>query len=277
MKKQLLSEFQSKEIAYNHIVYNTVPYTIDFHCHDVFEIIYLKNGDLTYNIEGKQYHINKNHLIITRPFMTHSINVNSEIYERYDFLFESSIIKSSFIRKLPNEMNVIDLNNYPEIAKIFNKTDRYFDYFNDDELKRVLAITIEEIFYNIIIVSEKFSKGSINGNYSTNPTIASAVEFINKNLTEPFTIEDICKELFISKSYLHRLFLQHIKTTPQKYIASKRLLLAQKELRDLAKPTEVYTHCGFSDYSSFYRAYKKHFGYPPSEELNQKIVRTIEF
>ena len=33
--------------------------------------------------------------------------------------------------------------------------------------------------------------------------------------------------------------------------------------------TVVQEKCGFSDYSVFYRSYKKHFGYPPSEEKDR--------
>jgi len=275
MNQEKLSEFLSKRIAYNHIKYSEItPYVIESHCHDAFEIIYLKKGDLTYNLEGKKYHLRNNSLIITRPFLAHSITVNSPVYERYDFIFENNIIKDSVVNKLPANIDVVNLNDYPEITTIFTKTDRYFQHFRDDELKEILSDTVKELFYNIIMISGDFTE---NSKYSSNPVIASAVNFISSNLSSPFTIEDVCKTLFISKSYLHRLFLQHMQITPQKYITEKRLLMAQKEIRTMKKPTDIFETCGFSDYSSFYRAYKKYFGYPPSEELNHEIVRTIEF
>ncbi len=279
MKTQMVCDFRSDNIAYNHVIHTEIePYVIEPHCHDIFEIIYLKNGDLTYNIEGKRYHIKKNNVILAKPFLIHSINVNSpEIYDRHAFLFENSLVKDTVFDRLSPEMNVINLTNYPEILKIFTKADFYSQHFKGDELKNILSNIVEEIIYNIIIVLENFSQNNINGNYSANPVIASAVEFINDNIAEPFNIEDICKKLFISKSHLHGLFSKHMQTTPQKYIAEKRLLMAQKEIRNLKKPTDIYNKCGFYDYSSFYRAYKKYFGYPPSEELDHEIVRVIEF
>jgi AraC-like DNA-binding protein len=42
--------------------------------------------------------------------------------------------------------------------------------------------------------------------------------------------------------------------------------MAQREISFGAKPTDVYVKCGFSDYSTFYRAYKNQFGKPPSEK-----------
>jgi AraC-like DNA-binding protein len=79
-------------------------------------------------------------------------------------------------------------------------------------------------------------------------------------------IDEICNELFITKSHLHHLFMKHLNITPKKYITSKRLAMAQREISFGAKPTDVYVKCGFSDYSTFYRAYKNQFGRPPSEK-----------
>jgi AraC-like DNA-binding protein len=155
--------------------------------------------------------------------------------------------------------------------------DYYCKHFEGDELKKILADLVEEIFYNIIIVTEKYPQNKLNGNYTANPIIASVIEYIDNNISRHFTIEDLCNELFVSKSYLHQLFLRHMQMSPQKYVNSKRLLMAQKEIRAFAKPTEVFAKCGFSDYSSFYRAYKKFFGYPPSEEHDRKIFRVIDF
>jgi AraC-like DNA-binding protein len=79
-------------------------------------------------------------------------------------------------------------------------------------------------------------------------------------------IDEICGELFITKSHLHHLFIKHLNITPKKYITSRRLAVAQREISLGAKPTEVSVRCGFTDYSTFYRAYKKLFGHPPSDK-----------
>ena len=107
--------------------------------------------------------------------------------------------------------------------------------------------------------------------------IDKAIEYIEKNITQNFTLETLCNQLYINKSHLHRLFLKHLQITPKKYITSKRLEFAQKLLRRGAKPIDVYLYCGFSEYSTFFRDYKKHFGYSPSQEADKKIKREIRF
>lgn len=279
MNREIISEFRSNRLVYNHLKYTEVDKTfVGTQVHDVFEILYLKQGELTYYVEGKKYNVKKNGLLLTKPNASHTIIIeDTSVYERYDFLFENRVVLESILKKLPDSLNVINLNDYPQVSEIFSKMDYYCQHFKGDELKKILSNLVEEIIYNVVIVADKYSRNQLNGNYSANPTIAAAIDYIDNNLTRHFTITDLCKQLFISKSSLHQLFIRHMQTTPQKYITLKRLLLAQKKIRAFEKPTDIYCECGFSDYTAFFRAYKKHFGYPPSKELNQKIVRIIEF
>lgn len=42
--------------------------------------------------------------------------------------------------------------------------------------------------------------------------------------------------------------------------------MAQDLLAKGHTPNEVYSTCGFQEYSTFYRAYKRHFGVSPSKQ-----------
>ncbi len=48
------------------------------------------------------------------------------------------------------------------------------------------------------------------------------------------------------------------------YIVEKRLIYAHKLISENEKPTKIYLDCGYNDYPTFYKAYLKMFGYPPS-------------
>ena len=117
----------------------------------------------------------------------------------------------------------------------------------------------------------------MNDAYTAHPIVVRAVEYINRNLHRDFCLDALCDELFITKSYLHQLFVKYLQMCPKKYIITKQLALAQREIRGGVRPTDVFIDCGFSNYSTFYRAYKNHFGYAPSEEGKREIVREIPF
>ena len=87
-----------------------------------------------------------------------------------------------------------------------------------------------------------------------------------KTLSEMLSdIGEIANHLFVSESYLFRLFKRELHQTPKKYIREKRLLMAQKMLSEGEKPSRVSECCGFSDYTTFYRNYTAFFGRSPRD------------
>jgi hypothetical protein len=73
--------------------------------------------------------------------------------------------------------------------------------------------------------------------------------------------------------HLHHLFMEQMSTTPKRYIMEKRLQFAKRELLRGIKATEVAAKCGFTDYSAFFRAYKKQFGHSPAQTGQSDCIR----
>ena len=92
------------------------------------------------------------------------------------------------------------------------------------------------------------------------------LRYINAHLGENITKEKMAQYYFISRAQLCRRFKKATGTSIGTYISTKRMLTAKAMLLDGKKPTEIYAACGYTDYSTFYRAYCKHFGYSPKEE-----------
>ena len=94
--------------------------------------------------------------------------------------------------------------------------------------------------------------------------IQDIINYLNCNLTEKISLENICEKFYLSKPHLCRIFKQSTGSTVCEYVTAKRLVMACKLLRNGEKPCEIYSECGFGDYSSFYRAFKKRFGSSPN-------------
>ena len=64
-------------LKYNHTVRKS-PSSKAFsgHSHNLYEIIYIINGDASYIIEGKKYKLKSGDLIITRPRKYHLIQIS---------------------------------------------------------------------------------------------------------------------------------------------------------------------------------------------------------
>ena len=69
-----------------------------------------------------------------------------------------------------------------------------------------------------------------------------------------------------SVSQICRVFRRATGTSLWEYVVIKRLLAARELLRHGDSAVNAAFACGFSDYSSFYRAYVRRFGCAPGSD-----------
>ncbi len=258
------------------ISHNTSNRTLPFvpHSHSGWEIILIKSGDLSYIVGNKIYRAGPNFLLMAKPSMVHSVSFNTaEPYERYRIFFNNSFIPEDLLQQLPEDLDLLDLNDNVLMQSLFEKMRFYSDKFSSEAAQLLLQNTVLEILYNILYAAQSLNRIKA---MTKQTTIVRATEYINAHITEQLNIDNIASDLFITRSHLYHLFVRHLNTTPKKYIVQKKLLLAQRDLRMGYKPIEVCVRCGFSDYSTFYRDYKIQFGYPPSKERKVPLYRSVE-
>jgi AraC-like DNA-binding protein len=92
------------------------------------------------------------------------------------------------------------------------------------------------------------------------------LRYLNKNIDKQISLNDICQTYYISKSQLCRIFRNCTGVTVKQYLTVKRLVKAKQLIDTGEQPTHIYNQCGFSDYSSFYRAYSKYYGHSPGQK-----------
>ncbi len=267
---KVISLIKNDEISFNH----TMSENIDSdrfcaHLHDRCEIIYLVRGEIAYTAEGRTYELKNGDIVISKPYILHNIYPTKETtYERYDVIVDHKRLPSELWQKIKSGRDVYKCAGNDLIYEAFAKMDYYYGKFGEEDYTRLISNLSEEILYNLSLM-----EGEDSG--SVNPIIDKALSYIRENLKELKSVEEICDALYITKGHLHHLFVEHIKMTPMKYVASKRLLLARRMIRRGGRPTEIFTECGFNDYATFFRNYKSYFGYPPSEECEKAAMIDI--
>lgn len=68
-----------------------------------------------------------------------------------------------------------------------------------------------------------------------------------------------------------RVFKKYVGYTIYQYITLKRFLLAEKYLLEKKSSTEVFLRCGFKNYSTFQKAFTKHYGITPSQYVKKAV------
>lgn len=271
MRIKIHSEYESDSLYYNHCTkseQNSDDYSR--HYHDVTELLFVKSGDVCYEVNDTKYKLDKNTLVISRPNIIHNIEVSAEEeYERYNMLFDEKKLLFDLYDRIPQDLSVISFDGNKMVENAFERMDVYCQKLSGGDLEKVLFGIISEVLMNVIIET-----GADKGRQtSLSPSVVSAIKYIDENLCEVEGIDELCRELYISKSYLHHLFVTELKNSPKQYILGRRLDKAKRAIASGERATEIYTECGFGDYSSFFRAYKKKYGYSPAETPQNDILR----
>jgi AraC-like DNA-binding protein len=107
---------------------------------------------------------------------------------------------------------------------------------------------------------------------NNNETIEKSIEFIEDNLIERISLEDLAKRTFLSKYHYHRVFHELVGETVMEYVRKRRLTEAAKELVETnAKIVDVALKYQFSSQEAFSRAFKRMFNVSPGEFRKAKV------
>jgi AraC family transcriptional regulator len=95
-------------------------------------------------------------------------------------------------------------------------------------------------------------------------TIGQCIHYVEDNLYEKFTLDDIAWDCGMSKYHLHRMFKSLTGETLMDYVLSRKLSASISELKDTNRRIiDVAMDYGFDYEQSYIRAFRKKFGLTP--------------
>lgn len=233
-----------------------------FHVHDRCEAYLFVSGNAQYLVEGSVYPLERGSLLIMRPGEAHCVRfLGEERYERYAVNFPLSLFDSfdpehRLVRPY-TERPLGEKNLYYQsgMEEIFHE----LCYYEGDDYGRTLLMTTR-----LAYVMERIRRQGADRQTKDLSLSAEIVRYVNSVLFEEITVEKLAEHFFLSTSQFTRLFRQASGTSPWSYIRAKRLIRARELLRDGFSAKDAAEHCGFGDYSVFYKAYVKRFKEKPS-------------
>ncbi len=253
--------------------HNRDPYfrTMEFHAHDFLELYYFLDGSVTYYIEDQVYDLCPGDLLIIPAGKMHRPVIANEhaAYERMVLW-----ITPQYLQSIDSPAGDLQKN----LQKVGEHG--YCVPFRGDETVFVTALLKKLLYMQKNDIDPKFCAGAVElylwtifRSYGVIDTthrnetqvIPQVIRYITEHFSEPLTLEDIAAEFFVSKSYLNRHFKAYTNSTVYAYIMALRLTHARRMLREGIPAVEAGRECGFSDYSTFYKAFKTQTGLSPQQ------------
>ena len=243
-----------------------------YHYHDFHKIIVFISGKVTYHIEGKAYHLKPRDILLVSQGAIHKPEIDPSVpYERYIFWIRDDLscqeLNTCFQKANYRSFNLVRADSalqerlkdlLPEIEQTLQNK-----HFGDTVLRNAL-FTQFMIYINRIFL--RTSSSPDKKTYSSDTQVEQLLKYINRNLSENLSIDQLANRFFFSKYHMMRKFKNETGYTIHNYITSKRLLMARSLISQGMPVMKAAQASGFHDYTTFVRAYKKQFGKAPSCE-----------
>ena len=250
--------------------HNRDPYfrTIEFHAHDFLELYLFLDGSVTYYIEDQVYDLCPGDLLIIPPGRMHRPVIANEraAYERMVLWVELDYIAriDSAAGELQAGLRGVGADGHP-LPRPGGDPD-----FAPPLFRRIVKMERGGVFTSSAIrlyLKDAFEAYSLVEKEARGETavIPQVIRYLTEHFREPLRLDDLAARFFISKSYLNRHFKAYTNATVYAYLMALRITHARRMLREGATAAEAGRECGFSDYSTFYKAFKAQTGITPQE------------
>lgn len=256
------------------------PNSVEVHHHDFYEVYYLLKGEVEYWVDGRIIRMHTGDLLLINPMELHRpvVHPDSPVYERIVLWINKEYLENlhsdqmnlsrCFDTSLPAHTHLIQ----PSVAERSALTARMGELVREYYSRELGSdLCAYGIFLQFLVQLNRMAQREQAQPEQTRQLsglVENVLSYIGENLSEPLTVEKIAEQFFVSKYYLSHTFSREVGVSVYRYILLRRLLMARQLLATGESAGQVCRGCGFSDYTSFYRAFKSEYGISPREFIS---------
>lgn len=251
---------------------------LDYHYHEFDKLILMLGGKVTYVVEGVTYFLKPwdvllvQHNLIHRPTIDPAepyeriviwlgrdwVTARSDPGERLDTCFDTARERGFHLLRTDGARR----GQYMQVIQGLEEALRSREFGASrmaDTLCQQLLIAV-----NRDILSSR-TAAEAPDSYRLDPKMEEVLKYIAGHLEEELSVDALAKRFFMSRYYLMHRFKEVTGYTLHQYISQKRLLLAGELIRSGVPVMKAAEQAGFSEYSTFLRAFRKTFQVSPRE------------
>ena len=250
--------------------------SISLHSHSFYEVIFCRASDrVEYLVGSRHYRLTAGDIVIVAPGAGHMPLLPEDMqypYER-DVLW----VNPEFMKKIIELFPGSRIEKMRDVLLFRTKGTPYSyigDFFADGAKETVnQKMGYDKIIaaHAILIISHTLravAEGNSKEFEPEKPTMINAlIEYIEGHLDERLNLDEVAADFYISRGTVNKLFRESLDTTFYKFVTQRRLILAKVLMGEGESLDLVSAKCGFTDYSTFYKAFKKEYGISPREYM----------
>ena len=250
------------------------PEQVNLHSHSFYEILYCRNsGGVEYLVGMNRYRLQKGDMVLIPPGISHRPLFPEKMTEPYvrDVMWISTEFMNQLKRYFPELahepimysalLQTEEANREP-ISWLFEQCIRESQR-NTEE--RDMAIMGNAVLLLVQLRRSCLKKEALPAKAEKPGRLDQVLHYIEKNLSQKITLEEVARHFFVSESTITQLFRRKMGDSFYHCVTQRRLIAAKTLIAKGVSMETVSEQVGFMDYSAFYRAFKKEYGISPAQ------------
>lgn len=246
------------------------------HTHNYYEFYFFLQGNVSLHVKEQTFLISPGCFFLIPPDTVHYPEFHDLVTPYRRFIFWLSKDYCEHLIKLSSDCGFIfshttDTSTYCYHCDLFQFNRIQADIFQlIEEIKSnrfgkqsQIELTISSLMLFLSrTVYEEFIR---TDNTQEIDLTASITNYIHLHLEDDLSLDTIAHDFYLSKYYISHTFTREFGISLHQYVTKKRLHACRDAILSGLLISKIYPLYGFSDYSSFFRAFKKEFGMSPKE------------
>lgn len=243
--------------------------------HDFYEFVFVENGRIFCNSEDSDFELNRNELFLIPPHTPHTYFTKND--EKATVIIVCFKSKSTILSILKGahyiEADIKDL-----IKKIFKEAKETFVFpFNEkltlnqnprlgsqqlieNYIEEVLIKLIQSVTYDNQAIQVVADPASLK-----NSIVDDIIKLLKDHIYSKITLDDICKTMLYSKTFLNLTFKEITGSTIMQYYQKLKVKEAKRLLDKNKSIAEISDKLNYESPQYFSKIFKKYTGKTPSE------------
>ena len=252
---------------------------VKLHSHAYYQVYYVHSGRIIHHVPYAAAELSGSDVFILPPDVPHFIELPEETADFYSMSFMpdffqgsegSSRLAADFLHhmtasaaeciqpkiSLPEE-------DIPFIETLFGRILK--EFASDRAGKKEIIHAYVSLFLSILARSYFEEEAESLRLQTKRDTITHCVAYIRNHFDEDLTLAEMARRFAMSRTGFCNLFASVTGTSFKNYLNGYRIQKACEMIRSGEKVSNVSLLCGYSDYSTFHRNFKKYMSVSPAE------------
>ena len=266
--------------------------SVYLHSHTFFEILCCRNScGVEYLVGAERYRLQKGDIIIVPPGVSHRPLLPEHMPEPYkrDVLW----ISTEFLVGMQSLF--ADERLYENTGtRLIRTAGTKWEFLADKFRQGVLEAENKDVGWEAALAANTaqlivqlrraiIDRTAKSLRAETPELLDQVMAYVDANLSRKITLADVARHFYVSESTISQTFHRKMGVSFYRCVTQRRLITAKQLIAEGMLMEDVGQQVGFSDYSSFYRAFRQEYGISPrqyrklqlSAELIPKVLASL--